>query len=171
MSKEQYHAGNSLTLRLRKSDEGIMRWAGAQSEIGDSIRFLIEQEIQRNGFKDLSLEIKNKRPILPTSTDIEPNLLAYLYNRNEPVAINEAYEEMRELFEITEDEARITVRDGQEPQWKNNVRWASQQLNIKNFIRKDSQYGYWEISEDGKVYYEKTQNNITMQKEVAHKPI
>jgi restriction endonuclease Mrr len=78
---------------------------------------------------------------------------------------------MRELFEITEDEARITVRDGQEPQWKNNVRWASQQLNIKNFIRKDSQYGYWEISEDGKVYYEKTQNNVTMQKEVAHKPI
>jgi len=156
--KTEYTAGNTLTLRLRKDDEALMEWAAKQTELGDSLRYLIEQEIQEKGYKNLSLEIKNRRAILPTSTEIEPHLFDYIY-RNDSVHIGEAYDEMAKRFNLSEDEKRIEVRDGEEPQWQNNVRWARQQLKNKGYLKNDSDRGIWEISEEGNKKFQSLQSN------------
>lgn len=149
--KKSYEAGNTITLRLRKSDEVLMDWAAKQSELGDSLRYLIEQEVQKNGYKDLSLEIKNRRVVLPTSLEIEPELLKFICAKKS-VHISEAYDEMAKVFQISEAEKNITVRDGESAQWQNNVRWARRFLKEKGYLKTNSERGIWELSAEGKKF-------------------
>ncbi|WP_144646581.1 hypothetical protein [Priestia megaterium] len=71
MKKSKYLAGDTLVVRLRKDeDPEILKWAEKQNEIGDAIRYLIEEEIRKNGIKDLSQHIPAKRLKLPKSQNI-----------------------------------------------------------------------------------------------------
>jgi hypothetical protein len=63
--KKNYKAGDILVMRTRKEEDPlILEWANVQGEIGDAIRYLIEEEIKRNGLRNLVENIKRKRPAL-----------------------------------------------------------------------------------------------------------
>jgi restriction endonuclease Mrr len=44
--------------------------------------------------------------------------------------------------------------NGRAIRWKNYVRWARQHLKDKGYLKQDSPRGLWEITEEGKTYYE-----------------
>ncbi len=113
--KKIYNAGDTLVMRIRKSDKEIMEWAAKQSELGDAIRFLIEQEIQSHGITDMSNDIVSKRTPLPTALEIEPQLFKLLKEKK-LLTTSEAYEELAEFFQVTDEERKRTVRSGSQPQ-------------------------------------------------------
>lgn len=145
--KKSYKVNDNLIMRIRKTDESIMEWASVQSELGDSIRFLIEQEIQSHGISDLSNQIVSKRKILPNSTDIEPELLKLLQQKKRLLP-KEAYEKLAEIFQVTAEERKVLVRSRNQTQWHNNCQWARQNLVEKGYLD-PSEYGVWKITQAG----------------------
>jgi len=60
-----YKPGDLLPWRLRtKEDPTIVDWINMQDEIADAIRFCVEEEIRRNGMRNLAQFIPAKRPLL-----------------------------------------------------------------------------------------------------------
>jgi hypothetical protein len=60
-----YSPGDLLPWRLRtKEDPMIVEWINMQDEVADAIRFCVEEEIRRNGLRNLARVIPSKRPPL-----------------------------------------------------------------------------------------------------------
>ena len=110
---------------------------------------LINRLIQEKDYKDLSLDIKNRRIFLPTALEIEPVLLKFICAKKS-INTSEAYVEIANFFKISEEEKNIRVRSGKEPQWQNNVRWARRFLKEKGYLKTNSEKGIWEISDKDK---------------------
>ncbi|OQX00557.1 MAG: hypothetical protein BWK80_61600 [Desulfobacteraceae bacterium IS3] len=65
-------------------------------------------------------------------------------------------EKMRNI--LTEKD-REKLQTGTDLIWENNVKWARNDLKESGYLKDDSPYGLWEISESGRKYYEKLKNN------------
>lgn len=156
MGKEVYVAGDTLVLRLRKSDELLMEWASKQSEIGDGIRYLIEEEIARNGIKDLAKEIKDDRPIFPNAKDIQRDLYLFIAKKGE-VTPSEAYDFLADLHELDDWKRTMITRTGDEPKWHNIVRWAKEALKHEGVVQsKEGERGVWVLTDLARKTYELT---------------
>lgn len=149
MAKSSYQPGDTLVMRIRKGEDQIMEWAAKQSTLGESIRYLIEQEIQSHGISDISMSISSNRKILPTAVEIEPKLHELLYNAKGNVSSQETYEKLAQVFNLSEDDCKPLVRSGSEPQWNNNVRWARRYLSDKNYLV-SVENGVWRLTDEGK---------------------
>ncbi|TCI50304.1 hypothetical protein EVJ24_14950 [Exiguobacterium sp. SH1S21] len=154
MGKKEYKAGDTLVLRLRKSDILLMKWASIQGEIGDGMRYLIEEEIERNGMKDLSKEIEDNRPMFPNAKDIQRDLYLFILEKGE-VKPAEAYEHLATLHELDDWKRTIITRTGDEPKWHNIVRWAKEALKHDGLVQsKEGERGVWVLTESAKRSYE-----------------
>lgn len=142
--KTTYIAGNTLVMRIRKDDTHIMEWAAKQSELGDAIRFLIEQEIQSRGITDMATNITSKRNILPTAVDIKP-VLHKLMVDNKSLPTGEIYTKVADLLQVPYEERARSVRSCDEPQWELNVNWAFKHLRNEGLLISPVR-GVWEIS-------------------------
>lgn len=154
MGKEKYKAGDTLVLRLRKGDTALMEWASIQNEIGDGIRYLIEEEIAKNGMKDLSKEIKGDRPIFPSAKDIQRDLYLFIAKNGE-VTPAEAYEYLAALHKLEDWQRAIITRTGDEPKWHNIVRWAKEALKQSGLVKsKSNEHVVWVLTEAGNQSYQ-----------------
>lgn len=60
--KKTKRPGENFSLKTKKSeDPQIMQWINAQSNLMDSFRYLIENEIVRNGIRNLQAHIPSER--------------------------------------------------------------------------------------------------------------
>lgn len=85
--KKAYKPGDTLVMRTRvDEDHLIFEWADKQGEIGDAIRFLIEQEIRTNGLRNLAEHIQSRRPplALPDENSYQPTILFH----NTPIPVH-----------------------------------------------------------------------------------
>lgn len=154
MGKEVYKAGDTLVLRLRKSDKLIMKWASKQSEIGDGLRYLVEEEIERNGIKDLADEIAKSRPVFPNAKEIQRDLYFFIAEKGE-VTPAEAFEYLAMLNGLDETHLNLVTRKGNEPKWQNIVRWAKEALKHDGLVKsKEGERGVWVLTEAGRKSYE-----------------
>jgi len=64
---KEYKAGDLLAMRVGvNEDPAILQWANIQSNIGDAFRYFIEEDIRKNGIRNLSEYISATRPPLTT---------------------------------------------------------------------------------------------------------
>lgn len=85
--KKAYKPGDTLVMRTRVDEDPlIFEWADKQGEIGDAIRFLIEQEIRTNGLRNLAENIQSRRPplALPDENSYQPTILFH----NTPIPVH-----------------------------------------------------------------------------------
>ncbi|OIJ21852.1 hypothetical protein BKP45_03925 [Anaerobacillus alkalidiazotrophicus] len=62
--KKQKKAGDNISLKTKKTEaEEILNWINSQSNLMDSIRYLIENEIRENG-------VRNLQNFIPANRDI-----------------------------------------------------------------------------------------------------
>lgn len=63
--KKQKQPGENISLKTKKNESGaVMEWINGQSNLMDSIRYLIENEIRLNGVRNLQHFIPSDRPML-----------------------------------------------------------------------------------------------------------
>lgn len=64
--KKRKQPGENISLKTKKNEsEAVMEWINGQSNLMDSIRYLIENEIRQNGLRNLQHYIPSDRPMLP----------------------------------------------------------------------------------------------------------
>jgi hypothetical protein len=57
--------GDNFSLKTRKTEEPlVMQWINSQTNLMDSLRYLIENEIVRNGIRNLQTVIPTERSLL-----------------------------------------------------------------------------------------------------------
>lgn len=62
MKKEKL-PGTNISLKTKKNESpAVMEWLNCQTNLMDSIRYLIENEIRANGVRNLQLHIPAERP-------------------------------------------------------------------------------------------------------------
>ncbi|TJY41790.1 hypothetical protein E5161_11330 [Cohnella pontilimi] len=60
--------GDNFSLKTKKSEDPlVMQWINTQTNLMDSIRYLIENEIRSNGVRNLQAIIPTERSGLPSS--------------------------------------------------------------------------------------------------------
>ncbi|WP_123042413.1 hypothetical protein [Cohnella candidum] len=65
--------GENFSLKTRKTeDPRVMQWINAQTNLMDSLRYLIENEIARNGVRNLQTVIPAERTLLQGSLPQQP---------------------------------------------------------------------------------------------------
>lgn len=144
------NAGDLVVMRTRKNEDlKILRWINLQGQIGDAIRYLIEQDIQQNGIRDLSQTLTQTRPVLPDVNDIAiPLLKEFFKNKGKAIHISEMYKPLADYFDLSDDDRTRKAATTSEPQWNNNVRWGKEILKNKGFVE-STRHGYWEITKNG----------------------
>ncbi|WP_026824324.1 winged helix-turn-helix domain-containing protein [Exiguobacterium marinum] len=151
--KKEYGPGDTLVLRIRKNEHFLAEWAGKQTEIGESIRYLIENDISRNGMSDVSREIMKNRPELPTAKDIKTDLFMFIGD-NEKVTPKEAYEYLADKYQLDDWSRTIITRSGKEPKWNNIVRWAKKDLQNEDLVE-SIEHGVWVLTDDGRYVHKR----------------
>ncbi|MEF3302439.1 hypothetical protein [Paenibacillus sp. GYB003] len=64
--KKRKLPGENISLKTKKNEsDAIMEWINSQSNLMDSIRYLIENEIRENGLRNLQHFIPSDRPMIP----------------------------------------------------------------------------------------------------------
>ncbi|OGX77817.1 hypothetical protein A6395_15280 [Exiguobacterium sp. SH31] len=159
--KKEYGAGDTLVLRIRKNDHFLAEWAGKQTEIGESIRYLIEDDISRNGMSDVSREITKNRPKLPTAKDIKSDLFMFIGD-NEKVIPKEAYKYLADKYQLDDLSRTIITRSGKEPKWHNIVRWAKKDLQDEDLVE-SIEHGVWVLTDDGRYMHKRLSENSKKQ--------
>ncbi|MBD2870271.1 hypothetical protein [Paenibacillus arenilitoris] len=57
--------GENISLKTKKSEDPlVMQWLNAQSNLMDSLRYLIEKEIYQNGVRNLQAYVPAERSVL-----------------------------------------------------------------------------------------------------------
>lgn len=63
--KKQKQPGENISLKTKKNESAaVMAWINGQSNLMDSIRYLIENEIRLNGIRNLQHFIPSDRPLI-----------------------------------------------------------------------------------------------------------
>jgi hypothetical protein len=114
--KKQKQPGENISLKTKKNESGaVMEWINGQSNLMDSIRYLIENEIRLNGVRNLQHFIPSDRPMLAevlTASQLETAAAseqvagAMLPQAKEAAGAptNEAEGEQREADEIDDED-------------------------------------------------------------------
>lgn len=66
---KDYNTGDLLAMRIKVDEDPLIKkWGNSQSNVGDAIRYLIEEEIRQNGIRNLARCVNSERPKLSTDT-------------------------------------------------------------------------------------------------------
>ncbi|MBD2846868.1 hypothetical protein IDH44_16850 [Paenibacillus sp. IB182496] len=58
--------GENISLKTKKTEHpAVMEWINAQSNLMDSLRYLIENELRQNGVRNLQAHVPAERALLP----------------------------------------------------------------------------------------------------------
>ncbi|KIL37121.1 hypothetical protein SD71_03955 [Cohnella kolymensis] len=70
--KKTKQPGDNFSLKTKKTEDPlVMQWINTQTNLMDSIRYLIENEIVRSGVRNLQAHIPTERNLLnPVSNDV-----------------------------------------------------------------------------------------------------
>lgn len=103
--KKTKQPGENISLKTKKTEDPlVMDWINAQTNLMDSLRYLIEHEIVRNGVRNLQAFIPVERNVLGTAPSVQERVEAL--PPQEPVAQPEAVlHGIREIREGTEQSA------------------------------------------------------------------
>ncbi|WP_284642983.1 hypothetical protein [Paenibacillus silviterrae] len=67
--KKTKQPGDNISLKTKKTeDPSVMQWINAQTNLMDSLRYLIENEIYQNGVRNLQAFIPTERNVLGTAS-------------------------------------------------------------------------------------------------------
>jgi hypothetical protein len=74
--------GDNFSLKTKKTEDPlVMQWINTQTNLMDSLRYLIENEIVRSGVRNLQAHIPSERNLLnpasSLSSNFEPSIAAY----------------------------------------------------------------------------------------------
>jgi hypothetical protein len=69
--KKTKQPGENISLKTKKTEDlSVMQWLNVQSNLMDSLRYLIENEIKSNGVRNLQAYIPVERNTLKTLVEI-----------------------------------------------------------------------------------------------------
>jgi hypothetical protein len=69
--KKTKQPGDNISLKTKKTeDHSVMKWINDQSNLMDSLRYLIENEIKSNGVRNLQAYIPVERNTLKTAAEM-----------------------------------------------------------------------------------------------------
>jgi hypothetical protein len=69
--KKTKQPGDNISLKTKKTEDfSVMQWINEQSNLMDSLRYLIENEIKSNGVRNLQAYIPVERNTLKTLSEI-----------------------------------------------------------------------------------------------------
>lgn len=72
--------GDNISLKTKKTEDPlIMSWLNTQSNLMDSLRYLVENEIALNGVRNLQAFIPMERNSLPSSPALQPASETHLH--------------------------------------------------------------------------------------------
>ncbi|NBD25144.1 hypothetical protein [Paenibacillus glycinis] len=87
--KKTKQPGENISLKTKKNeDPAVMDWINAQSNLMDSLRYLIENEVQRNGVRNLQTCIPAERRAL-TGLESQANAEAAASGTRELLRVRE----------------------------------------------------------------------------------
>ncbi|MFC5652617.1 hypothetical protein ACFPYJ_26555 [Paenibacillus solisilvae] len=74
--KKTKQPGDNISLKTKKTeDPSVMNWINAQTNLMDSLRYLIENEILQNGVRNLQTFIPMERNVLAFNPDLRDRAL------------------------------------------------------------------------------------------------
>ncbi|WP_309122270.1 hypothetical protein [Paenibacillus sp.] len=114
--KKTKQPGENISLKTKKTEDPlVMNWINAQTNLMDSLRYLIEHEIVRNGVRNLQTFIPVERNVLGTTVSgIAPDINPAT---ERPAPPAEAMQALKDVREGTAEVAagRQAIREEPEP--------------------------------------------------------
>jgi hypothetical protein len=99
--KKTKQPGDNISLKTKKTeDPSVMNWINAQTNLMDSLRYLIEHEIVQNGVRNLQTFIPMERNVLGALT--VPSIQEKVMNEPPPQALPELAVVQSGIREVTE---------------------------------------------------------------------
>lgn len=114
--KKTKQPGDNISLKTKKTeDPAVMSWINAQSNLMDSLRYLIENEIVQNGVRNLQTFVPMERNIVTSAPPLQDSDLNIPFSEPFPKAASAA-DLTREIREAREEvsAARSVQLDGLE---------------------------------------------------------
>jgi len=71
--------------------------------------------------------------------------------------LNKVFEKMKERLNPRDFQK---VPSGTSIRWKNATQWQRQRLIIEGYLKKDSPRGIWEITDEGRKFYEMLKEKV-----------
>lgn len=97
--------GDNISLKTKKTeDELVMQWLNAQTNLMDSLRYLMEKEIVQNGIRNLQAHVPAERSVLQGATNFPMGIetQAFVTGNEQSAAAAEIIEETEETLAVTE---------------------------------------------------------------------
>jgi hypothetical protein len=102
--KKTKQPGENISLKTKKTeDPSVMIWINAQTNLMDSLRYLIENEILQNGVRNLQTVIPMERNVLTINPSLQDRTLNVFHSEPSSTAAAVAAVGMRELQESREE--------------------------------------------------------------------
>lgn len=93
MVKKRKLPGENISLKTKKTEStAVMEWINAQTNLMDSIRYLVENEIRLNGVRNLQLIIPSQRSSLFASAVVPSGESVATKASGEPLTVQTADE-------------------------------------------------------------------------------
>jgi hypothetical protein len=101
--KKTKQPGDNISLKTKKTeDPAVMNWINAQSNLMDSLRYLIENEIVQNGLRNLQTFVPIERNILTSALPFQDSALNVPFSEAFPTTASAAVL-TREIGEAREE--------------------------------------------------------------------
>jgi hypothetical protein len=83
--KKTKQPGENISLKTKKTeDPSVMNWINAQTNLMDSLRYLIENEIVQNGVRNLQTVIPMERNVLTINPSLQDRTLSVFHSEPFP---------------------------------------------------------------------------------------
>ncbi|TLS49800.1 hypothetical protein FE782_24225 [Paenibacillus antri] len=106
--KKTKQPGENISLKTKKTEDPlVMNWINAQTNLMDSLRYLIEHEIVRNGVRNLQTFIPVERNVLGTASPVPGGIAPDIAPATERLA--PSVEAMQALRDVREGTAEIAA--------------------------------------------------------------
>lgn len=147
----------------RKTDEGHFKEISALAQEAQQIEVLIQEvESLRSRWREPRYQPKPPSPRpsrgeLTPYSDYEIPILQALVQLGGRAPVQDV---LKVVYEIMKD--RLKPKDlerpsGRDIRWRNRAQRMRKRLCIRGYLRDDSPYGIWEISEEGREYLKQVQ--------------
>lgn len=126
---------------------------------------IYRNEVRMNGSKDkIGKQKKLKKGLRTPEKEYEIPILEALVELGGKGkagdVLDRVYEKMKDR--LNEYDKQLLGKNNQK-RWRNTARWASNTMyHEKGFLKKDREMKVWEITEEGRKYYESSKGNLEM---------
>ncbi|MGC4377212.1 hypothetical protein WD019_09785 [Fictibacillus sp. Mic-4] len=103
--KKQKKPGDNISLKTKKNESPlIIEWINGQTNLMDSIRYLIENEIAANG-------VRNLQNYIPAERSFPMDASSFPLEKGEIAATREAYGQSKKEADIADDPSAKEVEE------------------------------------------------------------